>query len=132
MGRAVIGRATGILDLKSDYRILNRELNLSRQVADLDERGESPLIQRFGPRSVKDPVGLLQRLKKNQFRYQSFGGSRSPGEIITSRELEREKRTLLDAREHAQVEHCELDQQTSEIIQLQVSSRANQPIESIP
>ena len=122
----VIGRATGILDLKSRLPDLEQNyLNISRQVADLDEHLRESLNTRdLAQDRLRIQSELLQALEKEsvQLSNRLAGLEARDQEIITSRErLEREKRTLLDAREHAQVEHCELDQQTSEIIQLQVS-----------
>ena len=122
----VIGRATGILDLKSRLPDLEQNyLNLSRQVADLDEHLRESLNTRdLAQDRLRIQSELLQALEKEsvQLSNRLAGLEARDQEIITSRErLEREKRTLLDASEHAQVEHCELDQQTSEIIQLQVS-----------
>ena len=122
----VIGRATGILDLKSRLPDLEQNhLNLLRQVADLDEQlRESVNARDLAQDRLRIQSELLQALEKEsvQLSNRLAGLEARDQEIITSRErLEREKRTLLDAREHAQVEHCELDQQTSETTQLQVS-----------
>ena len=122
----VIGRATGILDLKSRLPDLEQNyLNLSRQVTDLDEHLRESLNTRdLAQDRLRIQSELLQTLEKEsvQLSNRLAGLTARDQEIITSRErLEREKRTLLDAREHAQVEHRELDQQTSEITQLQVS-----------
>ena len=122
----VVGRATGILDLKSRLPDLEQNhLNISRQVADLDEQLRESLNARDSAQDrLRIQSDFLQALEKEsvQLSNRLAGIEARDQEIITSRErLEREKRTLLDAREHAQVEHRELDQQTSEITQLQVS-----------
>jgi chromosome segregation protein len=122
----VIGRATGILDLKSRLPDLEQNhLKISRQVADLDEQLRESLNARdLAQDRSRIQSELLQALEKEsvQLSNRLAGLTARDQEIITSRErLEREKRTLLDARAHAQVERCELDQQTSEITQLQVS-----------
>ena len=118
--------ATGILDLKARLPDLEQNhLNISRQVADLDEQLRESLDARdLVQDRLRIQSELLQALEKEsvQLSNRLAGLEARDQESNYNRErLEREKQTLLDAREHAQEEHCELDQQTSEITQLQVS-----------
>ena len=122
----VIGRATGILDLKSRLPDLEQtHLDISRQVADLDEQLSESLDARdLAQGHLRIKSELLQALEKEsvQLSNRLAGLEARDQEIITSRErLEREKQTLLDARAQAQVEHSELLQKSLEVTQLEVS-----------
>ena len=122
----VIGRATGILDLKSRLPDLEQNhLDISRQVTDLDEQLRESLDARdLAQGHLRIKSELLQALEKEsvQLSNRLAGLEARDQEIITSRErLEREKQTLLDARAQAQVEHSELLQKSLEVTQLEVS-----------
>ena len=122
----VIGRATGILDLKARLPDLEQNhLDISRQVTDLDEQLRESLDARdLAQGQLRIKSELLQALEKEsvQLSNRLAGLEARDQEIITSRErLEREKQMLLDARAQAQVEHSELLQKSLEVTQLEVS-----------
>ena len=122
----IIGRATGILDLKARLPDLEQnQLAISRQVKDIEEqlrqaRDEQNLAQ--GQLRVKSD--LLQALEKEsgQLSNRLAGLEARDQEITSSRQrLEREKKSLLDARLQAQEEQSDLDRQSEELTRLKVS-----------
>ncbi|MBH96434.1 MAG: chromosome segregation protein SMC [Gammaproteobacteria bacterium] len=122
----IVGRATGILDLKARVPDLEQnQLEISRQANDVEERlGEALNAQDLAQGQFTIKSDLLQAIEKEsvQLSNRLAGLEARDQEITTSRErLEREKQSLLDGRLQAQEEHSELDRRSSELIRLQES-----------
>ena len=122
----IVGRATGILDLKARVPDLEQnQLEISRQANDVEERlGEALNAQDLAQGQFTIKSDLLQAIEKEsvQLSNRLAGLEARDQEITTSRErLEREKQSLLDGRLQAQKEHSELDRQSLELIRLQES-----------
>ena len=122
----IVGRATGILDLKARVPDLEQnQLEISRQANDVEERlGEALNAQDLAQGQFTIKSDLLQAIEKEsvQLSNRLAGLEARDQEITTSRErLEREKQSLLNGRLQAQEEHSELDRRSSELIRLQES-----------
>ena len=124
----IIGRATGILDLKARLPDLEQnQLAISRQVDDMEEQlGEALKAQDLAQGHLRIKLDLLQALEKEsaQLSNRLAGLEARDQEITSSRErLEREKKSLLEARAQAQEERSDLDRQSVELTRLQVSAQ---------
>jgi len=122
----IIGRATGILDLKARLPDLEQnQLAISRQVDDIEEQlGEALNAQDLAQGHLRIKSDLLQALEKEsaQLSNRLAGLEAREQEITSSRErLEREKKSLLAARTQAQEEQFDLDRQSVELTRLHVS-----------